>query len=310
LRGWDLKRDDLEIGFLNISIFFAKLKIHFGLYFALLAFLQLYFVYYSFKDEKQLFPYLGLVLIFGGQYLMWMNGIRQALAASIFVYSIQFILKRNFIKYLLVIISATLCHQSAIALIIFYFIPNYNYFKNEFICVLLIFGSITIGLNPYWLSANESLSKIIALIGYDEYADSLNTIIVERSKEMAFGPRRIITTIQNVFIAFGFYNLFRRTRSKEVLLFFNFSFLGALHYNLFANAGSIFLRPTYYLTIFTPIIVAYLLSNYSKSWNKARIWNFIILLILSISNLIVAIISDSNNDDLDFTNFKFFWNHI
>jgi hypothetical protein len=309
-RGWELEREGLEIGFVYFSKFFANLKMHFVIYFSLCALFQFLLVFYAFKNERQLYPYLGIIVIFGGQYLMWLNGMRQALAACIFVFSIKFILKRELIKYLAIIIFAVLFHQSAIILIIFYFIPVHNYFRNEYISISLIFVSIIVGQNPNWLLANENLSKIIGFVGYDNYAVNLLSIIVDRSKEMAVGPRRIIMIIQSIFVVLGFYKLYRRTYSKEILIYFNMALIGVLHFNLFANAGSLFLRPTYYFSIFMPIVVSYLLYDISRSFSRYRVTSFSVLFLASISNLIFAIISDSSNIDSDYTNFKFFWNYV
>jgi hypothetical protein len=297
----------LEDGFLIISKIFARLNFHFSFYFSFWAFLQLFFVYYAFKNERHILPYLGLIILFGGQYLLWMNGIRQAIAACIFVFSIQYITNRKFIKYFLTIFFAAFFHKSAIVLVIFYFILNKDFFKNRYFAIVLVVASILIGFNTYWLTATDELSKVISIIGYDKIALKLEYIISERQKEMAFGPRRIVSNLIYIVVIWLFPKFKKIHQNKNALLYYNLTILGAIHYNLFANSANIFLRPTYYLTIFTPVIVSYLLFFLNKPEKKGISIKFIILFILSISYLLLSIIADAGKGNLDFTNYKFFW---
>ena len=84
--GGEFRSRGIEIGFNLISKLFASWNVHFTIYFAFWAFCQLFFIYYAFKNERYLLPYIGIVLILGPHYLNWMNGIRQTLAACIFVF--------------------------------------------------------------------------------------------------------------------------------------------------------------------------------------------------------------------------------
>lgn len=310
--GIDFKRDDFESGFTFITMLFAKLNIHFTVYFGFLAFLQLFLVYYAFKDERFILPYLGLIILFGGQYLLWMNGIRQALAACFFVYSIQFITQRKLIKYIVVIFIATLLHKSAVILFIFYFIPNKEYFKNRAIATGLLIATIFVGLNPFWMSATDSISNIFNTIGYADRYDlsTLEYIISERQRDMNFGPRRIAANILCVLIIWYYPKIKKHyNNNNKIRWFYNLAILGALHHNLFANTTSLFLRPTYYLTIFTPIVISYLLSYLNSKEYKKFSPSFMFIFIVSISYLIFAIFADSGKVNQDFTNYKFFWDY-
>src|SRR5690554_4193783 len=96
----------------------ARNNVHFSIYFGFLAFLQLFFIYRAFKDQRYLYPFLGIVILFGPEFLSWMNGIRQMLAATMFVFAIQFIQKRQLWKYVGTIVLASLFHTSAIVLLV------------------------------------------------------------------------------------------------------------------------------------------------------------------------------------------------
>ena len=135
---------ELEGAFMYFSQLFAYLNLHFTFFFGFWAFLQISFMYLTFKNERYLLPYIGIIIVFGGHYVGWMNGIRQIIAACIFVYSIQFIYDRKALKYFLLIFIATLFHKSAVLLFVFYFIPQRDYFKNRFISLGLLLLAVII----------------------------------------------------------------------------------------------------------------------------------------------------------------------
>src|SRR5690554_2454781 len=107
-----------------LFFFFSDLGWHFNLhytvYFGILAFIQVFFFFYAFKEERFLYPFLILFLFTNGEVLTWMNGIRQYLAMCIWIFSIRFIYERKFIFYLLWCVVALLFHKSAIILIFLY----------------------------------------------------------------------------------------------------------------------------------------------------------------------------------------------
>ncbi|WP_010200270.1 EpsG family protein [Bacillus sp. m3-13] len=64
-----------------------------------------------------------LLYIFIGAWHGSFNGVRQYLACAIIFAGHRFIVERKFIKYLIVVLIASLFHMSALALLILYFIP-------------------------------------------------------------------------------------------------------------------------------------------------------------------------------------------
>lgn len=306
-KGLELSRDKLEDGFLFITKFFVFFEIHYSVYFAFLAAIQIFFVYYTFKDERNILPFLGLIIVFGGQYLIWMNGIRQAIAACMFVYSIQFLVERKFVKYFTVIFIATLFHQSAIVLLIFYFVPFFNYFKSRIFAVGLLIFSVIVGFYPHWIYADANLVKFLSFVGYDSYGNRLDYFINEYSLVMSFGPRRILSNLICLVVILFFNDFNDYSTDKRMVYFYNFSIIGTIYFNIFANAGHLFLRPTYYFTIFTPIVISFLLSYYSKFRNYNHYFKFFTLFIPALLYLVFSIVADSNDQSIDYTNFKFFW---
>src|SRR5699024_3861722 len=79
------------------------------------------FYNYSRFIEISLYVYITGVL-----FLVSMNGIRQVLAAAISFAAIRFLIKGNFLRYLLVILLASTFHQSALLLLPIYFLVRYK----------------------------------------------------------------------------------------------------------------------------------------------------------------------------------------
>jgi len=297
------------VGFDFLTKLFAQLNIHFTFYFAFWAFLQLFFIYRAFKDERYLYPFLGMIIILGPHYLSWMNGMRQMLAVTMFVFSIQYIKNRKLIPYFITIFLATLIHKSAILFLIFYFIPQKDYFKNRYINIALVIATLIIGLNPNWMQAFEYIERTLAVIGYDRYAERFD-IMVEYRREMAIGPRRISILLLNILTIWYSPKLKQVFKNTNYLIYFNFAFVGVLLYNLFANTSHIFLRPVSYFTIFLALTTAYLLY-YLKPQKKYIVsLRFLIVFVVAISYMLLSVIADYGKGDMDWSNFKFFWNYV
>ena len=238
-----------------------------------------------------------------------MNGIRQMLAATMFVYSIQFIKNRKIFPYFITILLATTIHKSAILLLVFYFIPQKDYFKNKYINIALVIITLIIGLTPNWMSAIESVERILSFIGYDAYADRLDTMIEDR-REMSLGPRRLSVLILYIFTIWYAPKLKQVFKNTNYTIYFNFSFVGILLYNLFANTSHIFLRPVTYFTIYLAVTTAYLLYYLKSKIKYNSSLSFIIVLLFAISYTFLSVIADYGKGEMDWSNFKFFWDYV
>jgi len=299
---------DKEIGFEFITSIFANSNIHFSFYFGFLAFLQIFFIYNAFKDQRYLYPFLGIIILFGPEYLSWMNGIRQMLAATLFVFSVHFIVKRQFVKYLSIIFIASLMHTSALVLIVFYFIPQKDYFKNRLFTIAVVILSILLGSMTFWIDNLKSLSVLFEFIGNDFYAENMD-LLLEEKQIRVFGPRRIVIILIALSTIWISSKLKKRFKDDLFLINYNFAIFGFLLYNLFGNTHHIFIRPITYLTIFSIPTTAYLLF-YLKERGAKRRMLFFIILIISLSYLPISILADNGKGIKNYTSYKFYWYNI
>ncbi len=160
-----------ELLFAWITNSFASLHVHYVMYFAFISFIQISLLYYAFRNCSIIYPFLAFVLIISCRFMGFMNVIRQELAVCIFIYSLQFVLKKNVWKYYLSILIAFLFHKSAILLILIY--PIYqirpNYFRNIPFQMLLLFFMLFLMRSGSIIGGLGNMEGVILLFGYDHY---------------------------------------------------------------------------------------------------------------------------------------------
>lgn len=294
-----------EIGFQAITQLMAGLDLHYAFYFSFFAFIQILFLYLAFKDEKYLYPYFGIIIVLGPHFLSWMNGMRQMVVAAAFVYSIKFIIQRNFLAYASVIGLASFMHASAIILLPIYFIPQKDYFKSRWLLFLLSGVTFYLGESAFWIGIMSDMGGVLNLIGYDNYADRLSDLI--NSEEIRnIGPRRIIITAAALLAIWLSPKLKVYFKETKFLFCFNMAIAGFLLYNIFGNAHHIFIRPISYLTIFSIPVSAYVLVYLGKARNGNFVPFFLALILMSLYTP-GAIVADYGKGSEDYSNYRFFW---
>lgn len=298
---------DKEIGFEYLTQFMANADIHFSIYFGFLAFLQIFFIYRAFKDQRYLYPFLGIIILFGPHYLSWMNGIRQMLAATMFVFAIQFIHQRQLLKYAAIIGLAGLFHTSAFVLIIFYFIPQKDYFKSRTLLLILTGTTLILGSMSFWVDNLMNFASILDFIGYDSYSERLD-VLIEDENIRNIGPRRLSIILTALTAIWYSPNLKRKFKNTHFLTYYNLAILGFLLYNLLGNTHHIFIRPLTYLTIFSIPVTAYLIVYLINNFSKNKIMTLVTIAII-LAYLPMSIIAEYGKGIQDYTNYKFYWYH-
>ena len=111
--------DIIEPGYRFLNIILSDLGFSYPSIFIAVAFLQIIFFTKGIIRFGKIFPWT-IFFYFTTLYIfLSLNVLRQTLAFSIFVFSIQFIWKKKFLKYCLCILFSSLFHQSAMILLPF-----------------------------------------------------------------------------------------------------------------------------------------------------------------------------------------------
>ena len=286
----------IEPAYLLISQAFAQLGVHYIFYMALLAFLEIYFIVKAFKDEKTIMPYILILIVLGGYYFSWMNGIRQNIAACAFVWFSQYINKKNFWKYLICVILAYTMHTSALLLIPVYLLAYDKHIWNRtWLNISVFILCFIVGQTPTFVSNINSFASLLSFMGYDYYTELLGSLTDSTSfRSFSFGPRMLVSLLTYCICILLYGKVSDYYNSPKVDLCFKLFFIGVCWYYLFINTLGIFLRPNYYFIIFALPITAYTLQYLYRT---KRSLMYTILLFLSLSFNFISCYADYNEPD-------------
>ena len=299
-----------QIGFQKGSELIAKLGVHYWLYFAFWAFIQVYFILYTFKrNQRDVLPFLVLTFIIGGMALSFMNLIRQAIAFAIFVFSVEFIHKHKPVKHYLLLLLAFSFHKSAIILMPIYLMFRYKktpYFNRIWFQLLLLGISLFILSQNYIKDIFLMLINIADNIGYGNYVAILDSekehllFSLTRSRGIGF---YIIVLLNVIFIANS--NRLKKYFSNGYFSkIYDLYFVGVV-YGYICNGSIVLLRPNYYFGGFTFIIAAYTLLFCYKHLKENR--NNVLLFITLLSLYLLLFVAIIYRMDDNTYRFIFFW---
>lgn len=305
------RRTTMEEGFLLISQLFAKSGIHFTIYFGFWALLQIFFLYYAFRNNMRLLPFIGLTVMLGPFYLSMMNGMRQQVVACAFIFLIEWIERKKLWPFVFAIVLASTIHRSALILIPIYFLLNSNFdLTSKKLNFAILAICVVLGETPTWLSMVNSVEGLLSLLGYDGYSDKIELMTSTKLREMAWGPGRISTFAASCFIIYHYENLKAYFKDDlKVRMYFILFFIGTCGFNLFASTSHIFLRPVEYFTLFRLPLSAYIMYYFIK---YAKSFQFYVFLVLTCSNIYVSVLKAAMTPTVKasgYIMYKFFWDY-
>lgn len=242
-----------------------KLNLHFTVYFGILALIQVFFFFYAFKDERYLYPFLVFILFTNGDWQFWMNGIRQALAMCIWIFSIKYIEENKFWKYSLWCLIAMLFHRSAAIVIIFYPIlrNGKDYFKSIRLQLILFAGAFVFKeiFSELIMRIEPIITFYSNIIGGEFYNSSydveglINSFIEPQGTGLAY----LFGIILNVGIILYSKKLKLFYNNKRFNIIYFFFFIGLVTLYMFPVGFITITRPFRYFYIFQTIMYAYFL---------------------------------------------------
>lgn len=280
--------DETEIGFKFFRDTLAQNDIHFSVYFAIIAFVQLWLVFRAVRRDSFVYPYLITAFFLGCIWLSYSNGLRQQLAFCFFAYSLLFIenKKQLPIHYLLLLLALSM-HDSAAMLFVFapLLLLKAEWFSRVKLQILALLLAIIVGRLPYmedWILSTEDnmgiLSEFMEETGYDNYYD------YEGGDEMfkkggSLGLGYYVGLLLNLMIIWFSNNVKHYNRENKVVAYmYNFTFLGIVLHYLFITSHIIG-RLNYYMYGFAYIFGAYTL-HYLYHNNRKMFWVMLALYVL------------------------------
>ncbi len=229
--------------------------------------------------EEYKFIVIMFFVAWYGFYLFIDNPMRNLIAVSICLIGIRFLLKRNFWKYLAVILIATSFHISAIIMlpVYYYFTKRIasKYYVISFVIIYLLFSTPEL----FWLI----ISKLFSWIPYIHRKIDSYTI----GKHAEFAQGRLFSLGTIVYVVFFILLMFYRKKIESLkngVLLFNAAILYLLFYRI-AITIDIFGRMLFYFSIFYSIAIVSLISIFEFSSRLIYIFYLLFLSFISTTRI-------------------------
>ncbi|HHX70564.1 MAG TPA: EpsG family protein [Gallicola sp.] len=264
-----------------------SLNLHYVVYFAVLAFAQVFFFFYAFKDQRYLYPLLTFFIFTNGTIGFWMNGIRQGIAMCVWIYSLRYIDSKKITPYLIWGVIAVLFHKSAIILFVFYPIlrNGKDYFKN--ITLQLVFFASTFIIKEIFsqviMQFESVINFYISLLGDEVYMKYYNveSLMQSFSDRQGTGLAYLFIIGVNIIVILFSKKLKQYYNNKWFNMMYFLFFIGLITSYMFPSGAISLKRPFQYFYIFQSIMYAYF--GYYLYKNKEDGSKLILLLLLIIS---------------------------
>lgn len=269
----DLVDSDIEplFNLLNVVIKYLNLDYHL---FVFLVFSISTILKFKFFLKYSSSFFVALLVYFPIQFMTYdINGIRQGLAIGIIFWSIEFILKRNFFKFFIIVLVATSFHYSAAIFLPFYFIANMK-FRGIYIHTIII-SSIILG----FILQDSLLAFLMPkLSGFDTvFSQKVSTYSENDNfgKGISFG----FSSIHRLIIFYLFYYFYDKINVNKALknILLNAYFISIVLYFLFSAIEIIAARGSLYYRSFDILIIASFITIPSKLKERLLILTAIFL---------------------------------
>ncbi|MFG6149955.1 EpsG family protein [Halobacillus sp. B23F22_1] len=193
------------------------------------------------------------VYITGGLFLITMNGIRQTLAAAIAFTAIKFLIEGGFKRYAIVIMFASLFHQSALILLPVYFFVQAKAFSKATIALLGVAVLLAAGFEQF----SSILFSAIEDTQYGEYKDFA---------EGGANLLRVAVESVPLFVAYlGRHKLREIMPNSDVII--NMALIGFV-FMVIATQNWIFARFSIYFSLYQLILISWIIPLFHQRDKK------------------------------------------
>lgn len=257
----------------------------------ILNFIFFFFLYKTFEKKKNIFPWIIVFFFFTGLLFLYLNIQRQGIALAILLYSIQYIEKKRFVRFLFYLLLAIGFHMSAVSFIIFYFIhPLIKYIRNDKVQIILWIGSFV--FSPILLELFFDMSMtLLSNTKYGRYGASILSWELTRGS----GAGLFVKGLFDIFIIYQSKKLlnYYGKRSYLEISYFIF-FIGSILSNIF-QYNLLLSRVAFLFVSFRIVILAYIFDYIFKYRNLKDIILGIIILFIGFFYFIGMIFLGNNS---------------
>jgi len=216
-----------EFGYVGINIFISWFTANRYIFILIYTFILYILIFFSFKQYVKNYPF-AIILFMALFFFFTFTYLREVMAVAITWLSMKYIVKRDFKKFLLVMICAYSFHNSAVIFLPMYFIPIRKFKIRNIIIIMIALLILGISPIPAWFYTNFG-----AITGSEErvayYADEID--------KSGFRIEYLIESFFFLFILL--YNYKKMPLTKNNLVFFNSAlvFCGILLFFIKSSSG-------------------------------------------------------------------------
>lgn len=270
--------DFVEVGFDWINRFCYSMGWGANSLFLVMAIITCIFFYFSLNRLKSRDYSVAAFFVYLFTFTFLVNGMRQGVAVSIFLYAYWLMVERRWVWYVLCILFASLFHASVLLLLPIYLLNQYHLPNKLYtIIYLLSFLGVFINLSPY-------LPKIE--LGNRDYSNYAEDVKIVTASSLGF----LITTSLNVIV---FYLMQSNKLFEKIPLLANLVFVAFCLKNLAFNIPIIG-RVTIYFSWFIFLLYPYLFSACRTYLFQSRRMTFLFILMINVSVWLNSLFSSTN----------------
>lgn len=267
----EYSRHNFELGFDLVTKTIARSGMHFSIYFAFWAAVQIILIFYALRHRKMLLPWLALCVFLGPYYIFWMGFVRQAVVEAIFLVMVEFSVRRKFWIYLLLSLIAFSIHRMCILFLPLYFIPHIRVTNTrKWLPIILLLLCVALGSFPQWIKwVFDSIGQFAEVLGYGHYYRLFMSDDVEYAFRVVYGPARLFPLLSCLIMVWYYPDMKRMFAADRYLpAMYRFSLLYMGYINLFANTTQYLTRPGELMRTVFVVMVCYTMCYLwrSRKW--------------------------------------------
>lgn len=274
--------NNIEIGFAMITNTMARIGLPSFIYFTILAFIPVFLVYKSEENTKVIYRHLSFAFVFGCIWLTYNNGLRQVVAFAIWVYSLQYIIKKKAVIYFILILLAMSFHKSAAILLLIYFIYHFTrkeWFSNVWKQIGCVIIAVVLGQLNFPQKISAFIDRVLITTGYGTYLDDYYHQMVVKENIESIGVGFIIILLINITNIIYSEKVKLTVNDSKITFIYNLYFIGVIVFYLF-NSSLIISRINMYFYGFSFIFSAYVLYYLKISGKQIPLKSLVALYVL------------------------------
>lgn len=277
-----------EKGYVYLVRLFNYFGFSFRFFLIIISFFSIFSLNHFLQKYSKDYIFSLILFVTIGLFSMYMTGIRQVIAISILLWSIDFIFRKKIFVFVLIVLLASSFHTSALVFLPIYFLNYINFTKNKILIFFFVFCIIIMLFKNYIWSF-------------------VSTIIPNQYDDLVFNSQDYYTNILVIIIEVSilFFVIFYYKNSKLNSNIYNtmivFQIISIL-FQIFGYSALQISRLSYYFACAKIIIIPNTLENFYNKGDKI----FFIIVILLFSILKFSISTPGSYSKIDEYEFYFF----